>query len=95
MKIMKTDKHAVKKATQAAFHRRELEDAGNRGFYSGFALALADMNRQHRRPTFVEDVMLGAHISLTDLKEGKIASYDLKEIRKALKHRGVLDPRLK
>lgn len=52
---------------------------------AGYATALANLNRLHDRPTMVRDVMDGDGIEIKHLKAAGVCSYDLRELKKALR----------
>ncbi len=56
----------------------------DRRFNQGFALALAEMNRQVRQPAAVTQVMRDAGMTVAELKKSDVDSYDWEEIQSCL-----------
>jgi len=51
----------------------------------GYAAALAEVNRLYDQPSTIKSVVVGAGLYLEDFKGAGVESYDLKQLRKALK----------
>jgi hypothetical protein len=58
--------------------------AEDRGFYQGFARALADMSR-YEEPTIVSEIVRKAGVKIKHLKRAGVAAHDLREIQKCLR----------
>lgn len=56
-----------------------------RGFRYGVAIALADLNRMFDQPTMVSEVLGNFGYTIAMLKTAGVETYDLKELRKALR----------
>lgn len=50
----------------------------------GYAAALANIDRQHDRPSMVRDAMVGDGLTVRMLKDAGVEEYDLAPIRKAM-----------
>lgn len=59
----------------------------------GFAAALATMNRQHDRPSFIEDALAAEGITGFYLQIAGAEPDDLRELRKAYQHHAPCDQR--
>lgn len=52
------------------------------GEVCGMALALAEINRKHDQPSIVREVAREAGLTIAEMREAGVDSYDLKELRK-------------
>ncbi|MGA7793434.1 MAG: hypothetical protein WCA19_10375 [Candidatus Acidiferrales bacterium] len=54
-------------------------------FYRGFAIAIGSLARDHDQPTMAADIMRCNGVSLQDLKNANVESFDLAAIAKEFK----------